>query len=319
MELWMVHPIQGGYGEVSWTAMHWIGLRNLGLLLAWIPGYDIVRWGANGGVNGPRVALTFDDAVGKNSTGMASLLNLLDDHKVPATFFVIANEWTFGQGRPEILAEVSRRGHEIGNHGVEDAAMYAMDAEQVDEALTVWEDKVLPVVHGWYDSDRKWFRPPQGLMSGAMADVLPRRGYSVVLGDVYSDDYLIQDTEYHARVIKGVTMDGSVIILHCPDRPMRMHTLDILREVIPFLHGRGFQFVRLSELFRGAPQHDEVKRTCIPCLAVMSFSCLLLGVCIAIAACRSACRSVLKLSFSCACNRRQAMAERSKLACLDLA
>jgi len=315
IELWMVHPIRGGSGEVSWTAMHWIGLRNLGLLLAWcVPGYDSVRWGANTRVDGPKVALTFDDAVGKNSTGIASLLNLLDDHKVPATFFVIANEWTFGQGRPDILAELSRRGHEIGNHGVEDAAMSSMDADQVDKALTVWEDQVLPVVHGWHDSSFKWFRPPQGMMSGDMAKVLRRRGYSVALGDVYSDDYLLQDTEYHVRVIKGVTTDGSVIILHVPDRPMRMHTLDILREVIPFLHGRGFSFVRLSELFHGDAQHDEAQNTCMPCLADMVFSCFLFSVCIALAACRS----VLRLSVWFAHDRKHAMAEGSRHACIDL-
>lgn len=299
LDLRMVHPVQGGSGEISWASMHWLGLRNLALLLAWVPGYAPVHWAARPslGTAGPTVALTIDDAVGENTTGVAALLDLLDEHKVPATFFVIANDaFTFGPGRPKILKEMIDRGHEIGNHGVEDAAMASLGAAEVEEALTLWEDRVRPAVQTWpqRESDWKWFRPPQGMMSQIMAEVLTKRGYSIALGDVYSDDWLIQDTEYHARVIEGVAMDGSVIILHAPDRPTRMHTLDILREVIPYLHSRGYSFVRLSDLYRGDHPRDDLKSTCVACVAVAALGGLAFGA----VAVFMACHGVLRFSIS---------------------
>jgi len=37
----------------------------------------------------------------------------------------------------------------------------------------------------------RWFRPPGGAMSKAMASVLDSHGYSVALGDVFSNDVLV--------------------------------------------------------------------------------------------------------------------------------
>jgi peptidoglycan/xylan/chitin deacetylase (PgdA/CDA1 family) len=62
--------------------------------------------------NAPRkLALTFDD--GPNPSVTPKLLDLLDRHKVKATFFVIG---TFARGCPELLKETYSRGHDIGNH-----------------------------------------------------------------------------------------------------------------------------------------------------------------------------------------------------------
>lgn len=274
LDLWRVRPIQGGSDEFSWAATNWLGLRNLGRIWALVPGYESMHWAAQPGLGavGPRVALTIDDAVGRNSTGVGFLLDLLGQHRVPATFFTIANhDFTLDGERPEILRHMADRGHEIGNHGVEDAGMSAMSASEVQEVLAQWEDRVRKVVQTWpqRESDWKWFRPPLGAMSSTMTQVLADEGYSVALGDVLSGDWMIQDTEYHVDIIKSVTMDGSVIILHTPDRPERMHTLDILREVIPYLHSHGFTFVRLSELYRGDHRQDPSQSTCEPCLAVV--------------------------------------------------
>lgn len=236
--------------EWLWATVHWIGVRNLAPLVALVPGYASVHIAGppRFAASGPRVALTFDDAVGQNSTGTTQLLDLLAEHGVQATFFVIANdEYTLGAGKPDILRRLADSGHEVGNHGLEDWSMVG-DGE---EAFSEWERRVGPVLGHWprQMGDRKWFRPPKARMSGGLAAAIGQQGYRSVLADVYSDDWLIQDTEFHVRVIQSLVQDGSIIVLHVPDRPHRMHTLEIVRQVIPFLSARGFAFVQLSELF----------------------------------------------------------------------
>src|SRR5580700_814791 len=63
------------------------------------------------GSNSPLLALTYDD--GPNDPYTLQLLELLDHHKVKATFFLIGR---FVQQRPEIARAIAEEGHAIGNH-----------------------------------------------------------------------------------------------------------------------------------------------------------------------------------------------------------
>lgn len=56
---------------------------------------------------------TWDDQDSRVGKGMAACLDLLDEHGVKATFFVLG--WT-AERHPEVVREIARRGHEIGCH-----------------------------------------------------------------------------------------------------------------------------------------------------------------------------------------------------------
>lgn len=58
-------------------------------------------------------ALTYDD--GPNEPETAMLLELLAEHKVHATFFVIGQ---FARQRPEIVRALAAGGHTVGNHSM---------------------------------------------------------------------------------------------------------------------------------------------------------------------------------------------------------
>ena len=58
-----------------------------------------------------KIALTFDD--GPNPAVTPRLLELFDRHSVRATFFLIGK---FARACPELVKEISARGHLIGNH-----------------------------------------------------------------------------------------------------------------------------------------------------------------------------------------------------------
>src|SRR6266581_6521196 len=58
-----------------------------------------------------QVALTFDD--GPNDPHTLNLLEVLAKHDVRATFFLIGR---YVQQRPDIVREVVKAGHVVGNH-----------------------------------------------------------------------------------------------------------------------------------------------------------------------------------------------------------
>lgn len=275
---WSILVQRGTPPEYGWVLAHWLGLRNLAPFVRKFPGYSSAIFSApprQTSSEQPAIALTIDDFVGKNATGAELLLDLLDELAVPATFFVIANANTMGDSyRQGILSRAAASGHEIGNHGLKDASMAWLAPAEFEAALDLWERRVAAQLPQWpaRKTDRRWFRPPKALMSPAMSSGLEAKGYTPVLGDVYSDDWLIEDPLFHISVIEGTACDGSIMINHIPDRPNRMQTLEIVRTVVPLLKQRGFTFMRLSELF--PPQLGEAPwlAECWPCVTFIGLA-----------------------------------------------
>jgi len=58
------------------------------------------------------------------------ILDILDEHKVQATFFVLG--WV-GEKNPEVVRRIVRRGHEIGCHGYRHSLVYDMEQEAFRE------------------------------------------------------------------------------------------------------------------------------------------------------------------------------------------
>jgi polysaccharide deacetylase family protein (PEP-CTERM system associated) len=60
------------------------------------------------------------------------LLDMLDRHRVRATFFVVG--WV-AERQPELVREIARRGHELACHGYAHLPVYAMEPESFREDL----------------------------------------------------------------------------------------------------------------------------------------------------------------------------------------
>merc|ERR1711972_847632 len=102
-------------------------------------------------------------------------------------------------------------------------------------------------------------------MSSTMADVLDERGYDVVLADVWSNEVEIDDREFHSQVIMGAACDGSIIVLHAPDRESRNQTLGIIADTVPILRNRGLRLVRLSDMVAEEPSRMPPCGSCTLC------------------------------------------------------
>ncbi|KAK3395682.1 hypothetical protein B0T20DRAFT_43224 [Sordaria brevicollis] len=137
------------------------------------------------------VALTIDDAPSDHTLDILDALKAGGAH---ATFFVIGGQVP---GREEILREVVRQGHELGNHGMHDE----MARELSDEELEKQMREVERVIRGVYeDVGRVW----PGAASASHSGTTTNTG-----ADGTTTTTTRQETDTRTR--EGGTVEDSVI------------------------------------------------------------------------------------------------------------
>ena len=185
-----------------------------------------------------RVALTFDD--GPNPETTRRILDLLEAAGHRATFFVIGAR---ADANPELVAEIARRGHAIGNHSFAHSyatplwttARTAADIGRAQEAIA----------RSGYAA--KWYRPPIGLFGPRIESATRRAGLRLCGWSLRSNDGAPPIWGYDAaRVRARITSrlrDGDVVLLH--DRAV---AAEALPAVLELLATRGLRSVTLDEL-----------------------------------------------------------------------
>lgn len=190
----------------------------------------------------PKIALTFDD--GPRSENTPALLEILQRFSVSATFFLIGKhiEANFG-----LAQRIVGAGHEVANHTFSHPLLLRLDDGQIRNEITR-TDQLLSSLGG---AGAKFLRPPMGLFSRRVLDIVQECGYRTVIGDVYPRDSHFPGTAKIVRRVLSRTIKGSIIILHDggnSNHVDRSETLAAVQELIPLLKRRGFQFMTLSEL-----------------------------------------------------------------------
>lgn len=193
-----------------------------------------------------KVALTFDD--GPNDRYTPDLLQVLAEHRVPATFFLIGRHL---EQHPEVARAAVAAGHEIANHTYSHASLAFLSAEEI-AAEVKHTDRLVRDLLGVKPN---LIRPPKGLFTRRVVGVIEEIGYQTVVGDVYPRDPHEPGREkIVARILERVR-PGSVIILHdggnTPDFD-RSDTVRAVAEIIPALLDQGYRFVRVSDLLAEA-------------------------------------------------------------------
>ena len=153
-----------------------------------------------------RVLLTFDD--GPDPERTPALLDLLDELKIKAIFFVIGEK---AKQHPEIVREIIRRGHRVGNHTMHHSPYHAFWTPRKylrDEIEAV--DEVLRSIN----IDTELFRPPLGVTNRQIAWACRKAGKRVVAWDVRSLDTRNEPREVVIDRIRRKMRAGSIILLH---------------------------------------------------------------------------------------------------------
>jgi len=183
-----------------------------------------------------RIALTFDD--GPNTVTTPKVLDVLEEHGIVASFFLIADSIT-----PE-SAEQTRRalamGCDIENHSRTHGFMNQMTAEQIREEVRYCTDKIVEIT----GKAPKFFRPPFIAMNQTMYDNID---LTFICGAGCEDWVPDVSAEERAERVLRNAEDGQIVLLH--DLPGNDNTVEALKTIIPELKKRGFEFVTVSQIF----------------------------------------------------------------------
>lgn len=151
-----------------------------------------------GGARNRVILFTFDDGPDRRST--PRLLQHLDDAGVKAVFFVTTNK-VHGPGdriraQAEILRDIVRRGHMVGNHTHEHNALPLIDTEQVIAEIETAQSAIEDII-----GVRPWlFRPPGGTRSPRVDRLIASRGYTQVLWNLGTGDFQVRTAEEVVRI-----------------------------------------------------------------------------------------------------------------------
>ena len=195
------------------------------------------------------VALTFDD--GPNGPFTDAVLDILRREGVKATFFLIGKN---ARLYPEVAARIAREGHVIGNHTDSHPAGFALRPVPYQRAEIDRAEESIHAVTGVYPH---LFRPPQGIRSPWMMQVLAKDSLVTVTWDEAPGDWL----PYSAAQLESYTVahahPGAIILLHdglnLTRHPDRSATVDALPHIIDRLRDEGYRFVTVPELLRYEP------------------------------------------------------------------
>lgn len=158
----------------SWLSdlSHVIALERLG---PWVS--KRVFWRAP--IHEKRIALTFDD--GPHPVYTPQLLSLLGRLRVCATFFLIGKHL---KANLDLGREIAQAGHEMGNHTYTHPPLFRLTNAEMISEITRAEELIMKL-----DSVKPSFlRPPMGLFSRRVLDIVEGQGYKAVVGDVYPRD-----------------------------------------------------------------------------------------------------------------------------------
>ena len=199
------------------------------------------------------LALTFDD--GPDATWTRPILDLLDAHGQRATFFVIGARV---EKNRELLQEIARRGHEIGNHTWEHSYLTPLVHP---EALAEELARTNQLIETLTGRGVRWFRPPVGLLSPRVVSAADRTNLDIVSWSATARDGTRRTsaTEAYQRLEPALS-PGAILVLHDArvndaqfdrggEEPV---ALKVLERLLERMNADGLRSVTLSELF--APQ-----------------------------------------------------------------
>jgi peptidoglycan/xylan/chitin deacetylase (PgdA/CDA1 family) len=187
------------------------------------------------------IALTFDDGP---SEGTARILEILDRHRVPATFFQCgANTVRL----PAVARETAAAAHEIGNHSYAHPLFCLRSPEAIFDDIRRAQETI-----GQHTGRcPAWFRAPFGVRWFGLGAAQRRLDLTGVMWTVIGYDWKQTADSVVERVARRVG-NGAIVCLH-DGRELRAKpdidvTVEAVRRLVPMLLDRGYRLETVSRL-----------------------------------------------------------------------
>ena len=179
------------------------------------------------GAPGRGVALTFDD--GPDPQVTPRVLDLLDRYQARATFFVIGAK---AARHPELLREVTARGHRVGNHSQTHPPFLMLQGKRAIAREVVLAQAAIRAA----GAEPLAFRPPVGITSPDLWRVLAGQGLACVNFSCRARDLGNRRVPGLAGRMLATVRSGDILLLH-DTRPHRVPVDALLAEFERLLQG----------------------------------------------------------------------------------
>jgi peptidoglycan/xylan/chitin deacetylase (PgdA/CDA1 family) len=195
------------------------------------------------------IALTFDD--GPCVTATPDILDLLKEHAVVATFFMIGERV---RRHPDLTRRVFHEGHQIANHSDGHVAFRSLVPSVCKKEMEKAEETFRSIM----GVAPRFYRPPKGLINRHVVRALSGAGYYVATWSSMPGDYFRWHTVPWIAKRLAKVRPGDIVVLHdglgLRPEPDRRRTLSILPEFIRGMKMQGIRFVSMADLF-GLPPY----------------------------------------------------------------
>lgn len=181
------------------------------------------------------IALTIDD--GPSPTWTPRMLDLLAEHEVRATFFIIGEQV---KEHPGLTRRIADAGHQICNHTETHPITIAnLSKKRVRKEIVEARDRIADVT----GVVPQFFRSPGGAWSKTVLDLVAEHGMLPVDWAVDPRDWARPGVGHIRRaLLKG--KENNILLCHDGGGD-RSQTIKALKTVIPKLKKRGLTFVAL--------------------------------------------------------------------------
>jgi peptidoglycan-N-acetylglucosamine deacetylase len=187
-------------------------------------------------VNGPYVAMTFDD--GPHLSQTPRLLDMLDRWQIKATFFVIGKNVV---SHPGIVRRIVNSGHEIANHSWSHPALSKLSADAVRSELRRTHDAIVDAC----GVAPLTYRPPYGAITAEQKQWIAREfGYPTIMWSVDPNDWKDRNAAVVASRLKAGARSGSILLAH----DIHPSTVSAMPSTLPVMAAGGKRFVTISQL-----------------------------------------------------------------------
>ena len=185
------------------------------------------------------VSLSFDDGpnLGDDTT-MSDMLDILEKHDVPASFFLIGNK--INAKNIPVIKRAFEMGCDIENHSWTHPHMNELNAEQISDEYSKTDEAIEKVT----GKIPEFFRPPYIDVSQTLFDTIKT---PFICGKDcldWEDDFGVEE---RLKMLLDDVQDGTIFLLHVTDGNSK--TLEVVERAVPFLKEKGFEFVTVPRLF----------------------------------------------------------------------
>ena len=196
-------------------------------------------------------SISFDAAWGNEQT--KTLLDILDEHKVKTTFFLVG-DWV--EKYPESVKEISKRGHDVGNHSDTHAHMTQISLSEQKTEIENCNQKIESLIN----KPVTLFRPPYGEYDNSVVEVCNGLDMYCTQWNIDSLDWKDPSASQITKNITSKIKNGSIILLHNG----ATNTPEALPMVIEAIQKEGYEIVPISQILLKGDYYTDVEGKMCP-------------------------------------------------------